>query len=254
MAGLDHSSGDVIVPIDADLQNDPADIPRLLQKLQEGYDVVSGWRMDRLSGGIDSATVLTFAARHRQAANLDTFTIGFNEPSFDESAYARAVAAATGTRHHERILDIDLAGEIAPRVLAHRGDELFEASYAYILVVSTYLGGTINAEVSNPLTRMLIKYHYRQSLARLRPRHSRRGYSFSRYVGMEVSAHAIATARAASLIATRRISFEASDLREDRPDGVALLPSYSMRCYTNLTRSQRSRKSKGMRNLLDPPA
>jgi dolichol-phosphate mannosyltransferase len=47
MAGFDHSRGDVIVPIDADLQNDPADIPRLLAKLGEGYDVVSGWRRHR---------------------------------------------------------------------------------------------------------------------------------------------------------------------------------------------------------------
>jgi dolichol-phosphate mannosyltransferase len=47
MAGLDHARGEVIVPIDADLQNDPADIPRLLDKLNEGYDVVSGWRKVR---------------------------------------------------------------------------------------------------------------------------------------------------------------------------------------------------------------
>jgi dolichol-phosphate mannosyltransferase len=47
MAGFEHSTGSVIVPIDADLQNDPADIPRLLAKLAEGYDVVSGWRRDR---------------------------------------------------------------------------------------------------------------------------------------------------------------------------------------------------------------
>jgi len=47
MAGLDYSSGDVIVPIDADSQNDPEDIPRLLEKLNEGYDVVSGWRKNR---------------------------------------------------------------------------------------------------------------------------------------------------------------------------------------------------------------
>ena len=46
-AGFDHASGDVIIPMDADLQNDPADIPRLLAKLDEGFDVVSGWRKDR---------------------------------------------------------------------------------------------------------------------------------------------------------------------------------------------------------------
>ncbi len=46
-AGIDHARGEVIVFLDADLQNDPADIPMLLAKLDEGYDVVSGWRKDR---------------------------------------------------------------------------------------------------------------------------------------------------------------------------------------------------------------
>lgn len=46
-AGIDHSTGDVIVTIDADLQNDPEDIPKLIEKIDEGYDVVSGWRVDR---------------------------------------------------------------------------------------------------------------------------------------------------------------------------------------------------------------
>ncbi len=46
-AGIDAASGDVLIPMDADLQNDPADIARLLEKLDEGYDVVSGWRKNR---------------------------------------------------------------------------------------------------------------------------------------------------------------------------------------------------------------
>jgi glycosyltransferase involved in cell wall biosynthesis len=46
-AGIDHSQGDIIVLLDADMQNDPADIPLLLAKLDEGYDLVSGWRKDR---------------------------------------------------------------------------------------------------------------------------------------------------------------------------------------------------------------
>ena len=46
-AGFDHARGQVIVPMDGDLQNDPADIARLLAKLDDGYDVVSGWRVDR---------------------------------------------------------------------------------------------------------------------------------------------------------------------------------------------------------------
>src|SRR6516165_2469602 len=47
MAGIQSSSGDVIIPMEGDGQNDPADIPRLIAKLVEGYDVVSGWRSSR---------------------------------------------------------------------------------------------------------------------------------------------------------------------------------------------------------------
>jgi glycosyltransferase involved in cell wall biosynthesis len=47
MAGFDHARGDVIVPLDGDGQNDPGDIPNMLNKLDEGFDVVSGWRKDR---------------------------------------------------------------------------------------------------------------------------------------------------------------------------------------------------------------
>lgn len=46
-AGFAHARGAVIVSLDADLQNDPLDIPRLLAKLDEGYDLVNGWRADR---------------------------------------------------------------------------------------------------------------------------------------------------------------------------------------------------------------
>jgi glycosyltransferase involved in cell wall biosynthesis len=46
-AGVDHSTGEVLIFMDGDLQNDPVDIPRLLAKLDEGYDVVSGWRKNR---------------------------------------------------------------------------------------------------------------------------------------------------------------------------------------------------------------
>ncbi len=51
-AGIDHASGDVLVFLDSDLQNDPADVPALLSKLDEGYDVVSGWRKDRKDNAI----------------------------------------------------------------------------------------------------------------------------------------------------------------------------------------------------------
>ena len=46
-AGFDYAKGEIIVTLDADLQNDPEDIPRLIEKIEEGYDVVSGWRAER---------------------------------------------------------------------------------------------------------------------------------------------------------------------------------------------------------------
>jgi glycosyltransferase involved in cell wall biosynthesis len=59
MAGIDHSSGEIIVTMDGDLQNDPQDIPRLIQKLDEGYDVCSGWRRERK----DNALTRTLPSR-----------------------------------------------------------------------------------------------------------------------------------------------------------------------------------------------
>jgi glycosyltransferase involved in cell wall biosynthesis len=63
MAGIDHARGDVIVSIDADLQNDPQDIPSLLAKLADGFDVVSGWRKDRKDGELSRNLVSRLANR-----------------------------------------------------------------------------------------------------------------------------------------------------------------------------------------------
>ncbi|MCB9111306.1 MAG: glycosyltransferase family 2 protein [Anaerolineales bacterium] len=51
-AGLDYSQGEIIILLDADMQNDPSDIPMLLEKLDEGYDLVSGWRKERKDNAI----------------------------------------------------------------------------------------------------------------------------------------------------------------------------------------------------------
>jgi asparagine synthase (glutamine-hydrolysing) len=75
-----------------------------------------------LSGGIDSSAVLAYAAA--ELPEVHTYTIGFREPSFDESAYARAVATRFGTRHHEETLSIERARELVPQVLG-RLDEPF---------------------------------------------------------------------------------------------------------------------------------
>src|SRR5271155_2247534 len=58
-AGFDHSQGDFILAMDGDLQHDPAEIPNFLEKLEEGYDVVSGWRKER----IDNFVMRRFPSR-----------------------------------------------------------------------------------------------------------------------------------------------------------------------------------------------
>lgn len=72
-----------------------------------------------LSGGIDSSTVAYYASRASNA-KVKTYAIGFKEPSFDESKYARQVAEHLGTEHHEEILSVadcvDLIGEIGERL------------------------------------------------------------------------------------------------------------------------------------------
>lgn len=50
--GFDHARGGILIPVDADMQNDPADIPALVAKLETGYDVVSGWRRRRQDSGL----------------------------------------------------------------------------------------------------------------------------------------------------------------------------------------------------------
>ena len=62
-AGIDHAAGDIIVSMDSDLQNDPEDIPALLAKLDEGYDLVSGWRKDRKDAAIRRNFVSRMANR-----------------------------------------------------------------------------------------------------------------------------------------------------------------------------------------------
>ncbi len=47
VAGLDYAEGEIVVTLDADRQNDPADIPKMIEKIEEGYDMVCGWRFDR---------------------------------------------------------------------------------------------------------------------------------------------------------------------------------------------------------------
>ncbi|MGH6799073.1 MAG: asparagine synthetase B family protein, partial [Roseiarcus sp.] len=101
-----------------------------------------------LSGGVDSSAILAFAARHRLPASLDTFTIGFHEPSFDESGFARAVAAAIGTRHQERILSLEAARGVMDRVLAGLDEPLGDPSILPTYLLSAFARESVTVALS----------------------------------------------------------------------------------------------------------
>jgi asparagine synthase (glutamine-hydrolysing) len=87
-----------------------------------------------LSGGIDSATVLAFAARQIPAAQLSTFTVGFVERSYDESVVAERVAKWFGTMHHSTQLSLDNAHEVMQEVIGRLDEPLGDPS-----ILPTYL-------------------------------------------------------------------------------------------------------------------
>jgi asparagine synthase (glutamine-hydrolysing) len=84
-----------------------------------------------LSGGIDSSSIAACAVAQ---GPVETFAIGFTEPSYDESPYARLVAAHLGTRHHERVLSLDEARDLIPEVLGRLDEPFADPS-----ILPTYL-------------------------------------------------------------------------------------------------------------------
>lgn len=112
-AGIDTARGEVVVTLDADLQNDPGDIPALIAKLEEGYDVVSGWRVDRQDN-------LVRRLPSRLANRLISAVTGVHLHDYGCSlkAYRREVLA-----------DIQLYGEMhrfIPALCRWRGGEVAE--------------------------------------------------------------------------------------------------------------------------------
>lgn len=87
-----------------------------------------------LSGGIDSSAVTALAARHVPAGRLKTFSIGFEEASFDESAHAQRVATLFQTDHHTDRLSMDKARALLPEIIAKLDEPLGDSS-----LLPTYL-------------------------------------------------------------------------------------------------------------------
>ena len=81
-----------------------------------------------LSGGLDSSSVAAALCEVEPARNVHTFSIGFEDPSFDERAYSRAVARHLGTNHHERTFAVSQVYELLPEVAAWLDEPFGDAS------------------------------------------------------------------------------------------------------------------------------
>ena len=96
-AGIHAAQGEILIPMDADMQNDPADIKRLLDKLDEGFDVVSGWRKDRQ----DAFITRTFPSRIANALISRIGGVALHDYGCSLKAYRREV-----------LKDVNLYGEM----------------------------------------------------------------------------------------------------------------------------------------------
>jgi glycosyltransferase involved in cell wall biosynthesis len=127
-AGFDHARGEVVVTADGDLQNDPQDIPRLVRKLEEGYDLVCGWRQDRQD------------------------PLSKRIPSFFAN---RLISWATGVRLHDYGCSLK-----ALRIDVVRGLRLYGEMHRFIPALASWMGVTL-AEIPvnhKPRTRGSSKY------------------------------------------------------------------------------------------------
>ena len=87
-----------------------------------------------LSGGIDSSAILAFSTAHAQSYKPKTFSIGFNEDSFDESEYAKIVADLFNSEHKHKTLNLETAGELIPQILSKLDEPMGDSS-----LLPTYL-------------------------------------------------------------------------------------------------------------------
>ena len=132
-----------------------ADVPNLAEELRALFQQAVSCRLISdvplglfLSGGIDSAAVLTAAARIRPAGQLSTFTIGFQEPSYDESRFARELAIGIGSCHHEQILDLSDACSLLREVLWRLDEPLADPSILPTYLLSRFTRQSVTVALS----------------------------------------------------------------------------------------------------------
>lgn len=91
-----------------------------------------------LSGGVDSSSVAASVVRQRPASSVKTFSIGFEEKSYDESSVARRVAEHLGTEHHERVFTSDAMRDVLPQVSALLDEPFGDASLLPTYLLSAF--------------------------------------------------------------------------------------------------------------------
>jgi glycosyltransferase involved in cell wall biosynthesis len=156
-AGFNRAQGDVVITMDADLQNDPADIPNLLAKLDEGYDIVSGWRVKRWREGYLS--ILTRKAPSKIANWLISIGTG---------VYLHDYGCALKVYRQEVVKNINLYGDLhrfIPAIASYYGVTVAEVPVNYRsrqFGASKYgLGRIIRVILDLMVVRFLLSYSTR---------------------------------------------------------------------------------------------
>ncbi len=122
-AGFDRVRGEIVITMDADLQNDPADIPKLLAKMDEGYDVVSGWRMGRWRESVGS-----FITRKIPSATANWLI------SKVTGVVLHDYGCALKAYRYDVVKSINLYGDLhrfLPAIASYYGVEVAEVSVGY---------------------------------------------------------------------------------------------------------------------------
>ena len=129
---------------DIPISDEPAP-PHAIDRFMELFDAAVARRLMAdvplgvfLSGGVDSSSVAASVVRQRTAANVKTFSIGFEEKSYDESSLARRVAEHLGTEHHERIFTANDMRNVLPKVSALLDEPFGDASLLPTYLLSAF--------------------------------------------------------------------------------------------------------------------
>src|SRR5688572_2961170 len=122
-----------------------ANLPELEEQLRNALERATRRRLMAdvplgifLSGGIDSSAIAALAARHVPSGKLNTFSIGFEEASFDESAYAKRVAEHIGTHHRHETLDLEKAVELLPKLVVRLDEPVGDGSLLPTFLLSRF--------------------------------------------------------------------------------------------------------------------